>query len=198
WEGLEDKKKGIRMLALPLVLTAALLAVGLIGPMLKRTDKGVRSPVPRPTKVEVARTAPTVASPVPSAPVAPVAPPADSTTAAPVESTASTASPPAVVETSRSVRPSSPTKVASPTKTGAAPAAPGPSTNKPPPPPPPAPAGPTRLFDNGIVDMTSAAPGQKISIDGRIVGETPQSVTVPCGRHSIQIGSKRARTIDVP
>jgi serine/threonine-protein kinase len=51
----------------------------------------------------------------------------------------------------------------------------------------------------GIVTTSGAAPGRRIFVDDRTVGQTPQSITVKCGSHSVRIGSSgKTQTIDVP
>jgi serine/threonine-protein kinase len=56
-------------------------------------------------------------------------------------------------------------------------------------------AGPTTC----IVNTASAQPGHRIFYDGRVVGETPAAVALPCGSHTIKLGSAGTpRTIDFP
>ncbi len=51
----------------------------------------------------------------------------------------------------------------------------------------------------GLVRTTNCAPGRRIFVDGKTLGQTPQSVTVKCGSRAVKIGSSgRVRTIDVP
>jgi hypothetical protein len=51
----------------------------------------------------------------------------------------------------------------------------------------------------GRLKTAGAQPGHRIFVDHRVVGETPGSVLVPCGEHSIKIGSGgRALTVEVP
>jgi len=51
----------------------------------------------------------------------------------------------------------------------------------------------------GIVKTTGAAPGRRIFVDEKTLGQTPESVTVKCGQHSVRLGSAgRPQTIDVP
>lgn len=86
---------------------------------------------------------------------------------------------------------------------GAMPAAPAravvtapPSTARPPTPAPPAPSAPATT---GRLSTASAAPGRRIFVDERTVGETPTAVVVSCGSHRVRIGSRGKTTIvDVP
>jgi serine/threonine-protein kinase len=58
---------------------------------------------------------------------------------------------------------------------------------------------PTIAPDTGVITTAKATPGRRIFVDRRTVGETPASVTVPCGLRIVQIGSAGSpRTIDVP
>jgi hypothetical protein len=51
----------------------------------------------------------------------------------------------------------------------------------------------------GVMTTNGALPGRRIFVDKRTVGQTPASVTVPCGTHVVQIGSSGVpSTIDVP
>lgn len=51
----------------------------------------------------------------------------------------------------------------------------------------------------GIVKTEGSAPGRRIFIDERTMGQTPQPITVKCGTHMIKVGSSgRARSVDVP
>lgn len=51
----------------------------------------------------------------------------------------------------------------------------------------------------GVVKTTGAPPGRRIFVDHRARGQTPDSVTVKCGRHSIRLGSTgRPQMVDVP
>lgn len=60
-------------------------------------------------------------------------------------------------------------------------------------------AGPTDAGPHGaILDTSPAAPGHRIFVDGKIVGETPQRVLVPCGKRTIQLGKGApVRTLDL-
>jgi hypothetical protein len=51
----------------------------------------------------------------------------------------------------------------------------------------------------GLLNTTNAAPGHRIFVDGRTVGQTPQSVLVKCGRAAVKIGSAgHWRVLDLP
>ncbi len=51
----------------------------------------------------------------------------------------------------------------------------------------------------GVVKTTGAAPGRRIFVDEKTLGQTPESVTVKCGPHSVRLGSSgKPQTIDVP
>jgi PEGA domain len=55
------------------------------------------------------------------------------------------------------------------------------------------PQGSTRLVTEG------AAPGRRIFVDGRVVGQTPASVLVACGSHRVKVGSSGTeRRVDLP
>jgi hypothetical protein len=57
----------------------------------------------------------------------------------------------------------------------------------------PVPQGSTRLVTEG------AAPGRRIFVDGRVVGQTPASVLVACGSRSVKVGSSGTeRRVDLP
>jgi hypothetical protein len=50
-----------------------------------------------------------------------------------------------------------------------------------------------------ILSTRAASPNHRIFFDGRVVGETPASVEVPCGKHTVQLGSAgTSRTLDLP
>ena len=50
-----------------------------------------------------------------------------------------------------------------------------------------------------ILSTRSASPNHRIFFDGRVVGETPASVEVPCGKHTVQLGSAgTSRTLELP
>jgi serine/threonine-protein kinase len=51
----------------------------------------------------------------------------------------------------------------------------------------------------GIVKTVGAKPNRRIFIDDKTVGQTPESITIKCGEHSIRLGSAgKPQTIDVP
>ena len=51
----------------------------------------------------------------------------------------------------------------------------------------------------GRVKTTGAAPGRRIFVDERTVGQTPEAVVVKCGSRAIRLGSAGStRTVDVP
>jgi serine/threonine-protein kinase len=51
----------------------------------------------------------------------------------------------------------------------------------------------------GVVRTSGAAPGRRIFVDEKTVGQTPQSVTVKCGPHVIRLGSSgKSQSVDVP
>ncbi|HEY8073027.1 MAG TPA: DUF4388 domain-containing protein [Labilithrix sp.] len=53
--------------------------------------------------------------------------------------------------------------------------------------------------DRGLLDLPRAANGHRIYFEGRVVGEPPAIITVPCGRHTIRAGSAgRDQLVDIP
>jgi serine/threonine-protein kinase len=91
----------------------------------------------------------------------------------------------------------SPAGSASASASGAASASAAPSATA----APPSAAKPSEAIGEGmgIVTTSGAAPGRRIFVDDRTVGQTPQSITVKCGSHSVRIGSSgKTQTIDVP
>lgn len=65
--------------------------------------------------------------------------------------------------------------------------------------PQPQPQTPAPSSGTGIVKTEGAAPGRRIFIDERTMGQTPQPITVKCGTHMVKVGSSgRARSVDVP
>jgi hypothetical protein len=84
------------------------------------------------------------------------------------------------------------TTSATPTATTAAPT-PTPT------PTPTATAKPSIPESMGEITTTGAPGGHRIFVDGRVMGETPGTVRVPCGAHTVKIGSGgKAQTVDVP
>jgi serine/threonine-protein kinase len=86
-----------------------------------------------------------------------------------------------------------PVTTPTPTPTPAPPSAsPQPSTPSSPPPP----AVPEGM---GMLVTTDAARGRRIFVDEKVVGQTPQSVAVPCGKHTVRLGSAgKPQSIEVP
>jgi hypothetical protein len=65
--------------------------------------------------------------------------------------------------------------------------------------PPAAPAAPAPAATTGTLSTSGAAPGRRIFVDDRTVGETPKAIVVPCGSHRVRVGSRGATAvIDVP
>jgi serine/threonine-protein kinase len=53
--------------------------------------------------------------------------------------------------------------------------------------------------DMGLFDPGDAPPGHRIFVDGRTVGQTPQSVLVKCGKATVKIGSAgQPQALDIP
>lgn len=51
----------------------------------------------------------------------------------------------------------------------------------------------------GTLDTTGAPSGRRIFVDEKVVGETPESPQVKCGKHQVRIGSAgKTQTVDVP
>jgi serine/threonine-protein kinase len=51
----------------------------------------------------------------------------------------------------------------------------------------------------GLVRTTNAAPGHRIYLDEKVIGQTPESVAVKCGGHYLKIGSNGfRRPVDIP
>jgi hypothetical protein len=82
------------------------------------------------------------------------------------------------------------------------------SASVPSPPPPPATAPPASSVQNAApppsahpagvdartceLDTSAARPGHRVFLDGRVVGETPRLLRVPCGGHELRMGSAGA------
>jgi serine/threonine-protein kinase len=63
----------------------------------------------------------------------------------------------------------------------------------------PAPAAPAAPDDKGRLSSAGTAPGRRIFVDDRTVGETPNVVVLPCGSHRVRVGSRGTTMIlDVP
>jgi eukaryotic-like serine/threonine-protein kinase len=53
--------------------------------------------------------------------------------------------------------------------------------------------------DSGSLKTTDATPHRRIFVDERVVGQTPETVTVKCGTHTVRLGSAgKPQSIDVP
>jgi hypothetical protein len=51
----------------------------------------------------------------------------------------------------------------------------------------------------GDLVTADASPNHRIYVDGRVLGQTPETVRVKCGSHVVKLGSSgREQTIDVP
>jgi len=51
----------------------------------------------------------------------------------------------------------------------------------------------------GVIKTTGTAPGRRIFVDDKTLGQTPESVTVACGTHNVKLGSSgKPQKIDVP
>src|SRR5262249_45111915 len=51
----------------------------------------------------------------------------------------------------------------------------------------------------GVIQTSGLAPGRRVFVDRRVLGETPNPITLPCGQHTVQIGSNgKLQTLDVP
>jgi eukaryotic-like serine/threonine-protein kinase len=90
-----------------------------------------------------------------------------------------------------------------PTTAEAAPAPPAPlaSASSEPAPPANTSAEPAAAIpgDMGMLKTTGLAPGRRIFVDERTVGQTPESVLVKCGAHTVMIGSAgRRQAVDIP
>jgi serine/threonine-protein kinase len=50
-----------------------------------------------------------------------------------------------------------------------------------------------------VIETAGAIPGRRIFVDDKVLGQTPQSVTVPCGKHTVRLGSAgKPQAIEVP
>ena len=50
-----------------------------------------------------------------------------------------------------------------------------------------------------ILSTANASPSHRIFFDGRVVGETPAAIEVPCGKHTVQLGSAgTSRVLELP
>jgi serine/threonine-protein kinase len=51
----------------------------------------------------------------------------------------------------------------------------------------------------GLLDTSGASPGHRIFVDERVVAQTPQAVSVPCGKHTVRLGSAgKPQSVEVP
>src|SRR5207237_4504098 len=77
--------------------------------------------------------------------------------------------------------------------TEAAPAAATPAVVHTPPPSPAIPPG------EGLLRTPASAAGHRVFIDGRIAGNSPGPLRVPCGTHVVRVGSAgKNQTVEVP
>ena len=54
-------------------------------------------------------------------------------------------------------------------------------------------------WKTGDIVPDGAPRGHRIFVDGHAVGETPATVSAPCGMHQVQIGSKGTlRKVEIP
>jgi hypothetical protein len=84
-----------------------------------------------------------------------------------------------------------PTATAPPSASSSAPIAPAEASSTPPARPTPG--------GTGTLQTSGLAPGRRVFLDRRVVGVTPNPITVPCGQHTVQIGSTgKPQTLDVP
>jgi hypothetical protein len=51
----------------------------------------------------------------------------------------------------------------------------------------------------GDIDTSAARPQHRVFVDGRVVGETPRTFSVPCGWHKVRLGSQGSlQSVEVP
>jgi hypothetical protein len=51
----------------------------------------------------------------------------------------------------------------------------------------------------GEISAAGSPSGHRIFVDGRVAGETPGTIRVPCGPRAVKIGSGgKVQTVDVP
>lgn len=51
----------------------------------------------------------------------------------------------------------------------------------------------------GVITTANTAPGRRIFVDDKVVGQTPSSITVTCGAHRVKLGSTGSfQQVDVP
>jgi serine/threonine protein kinase len=81
----------------------------------------------------------------------------------------------------------------------AAPASAAPSASAPASPPASASASPSSSPTAAEISTEAASPHHRIFVDDRVVGETPSTVTVACGKHTVKIGSSgKPQDVDIP
>jgi serine/threonine protein kinase len=118
----------------------------------------------------------------PSAHVAPPAvalPPATTTSTSPSATATEAPAPPAVAPAPSSAPSVTPAPATEPSSVGA--------------------SGPAIPADRGELVFPPYAAGHRIFVDGRVVGDGAQPALVPCGSHSVRIGSAGApQQVDVP
>jgi hypothetical protein len=52
---------------------------------------------------------------------------------------------------------------------------------------------------SGTIQTAGASAGHRIFVDEKVVGQTPQPAIVPCGKHTVRIGSAgKPQPVDVP
>ncbi len=122
-----------------------------------------------------------VAKPPPTTTAAPFVPPASASAApsAPVSASEPVPAPSASAPAS-----AAPSASASATPSSAPSSAPSPSEIPP---------------GMGVLKTAGAAPNRRIFVDERTLGQTPESVTVKCGTHTVRLGSAgHNQTVDVP
>ena len=122
--------------------------------------------------------------------LAAVAPPATTTVAPPASTAVATQA--STTSTSRSpfAQPDPPTVSAAPPASASASPSPSASASA---------SGEDVPAGMGRVRTTGAAPGRRVFVDERTVGQTPESVVVKCGSRAIKLGSAGStQTVDVP
>jgi serine/threonine-protein kinase len=51
----------------------------------------------------------------------------------------------------------------------------------------------------GVLKTAGTAPGRRIFVDEKTLGQTPEAVTVKCGKHSVRLGSTgKPQAVEVP
>lgn len=167
----------------------ALAVLGLVVFLVLRgpsgTAVGPDQGAPRPTVAAAAQPVPT---PAPSS--APPPSPAISATATKAPTVAS--APPAVPAPSAAPAPAAPATVAA--------VRPPPSADDEAEPPPEKrpPRGGAKAT-TGVLRPPASAKGHRVFVDGRVMGEGTAPITLPCGKHTVKVGSSgHAHPVDVP